>query len=266
MGFPIDHKWGTSQLGGAADAAAAKAQGNAVPPKMMTAVAQAARRAGAFAGCWQRSVKMPKVPPRSGEPILRADLTPTVRLNGRSVPAWHISPPRARQSPLMTGWRAKNPTSTASSEWAAGLGARPGGDHDILGDRAARPFLVDDAELMKRVRRRLAANPLGGLDRVVTGAPRLCRQKYFADGCSDIQRRRLEADGFVIDFETMPEPYACKRNNPGASDPDYTPWLYGMIEESLVLTILVELDHRPFVRLPINVVTKSGYDVTSAPW
>ena len=98
------------------------------------------------------------------------------------------------------------------------------------------------------------------------GAPRRCRQKYFADGCSDIQRQRLEADGFVIDFETMPKPYACKRNNPGASDPDYTPWLYGMIEESLLLTILVELDHRPFVRLPINVVTKSGYDVTSAPW
>ena len=122
----------------------------------------------------------------------------------------------------MVGWRSDNPTSVAADEWAAGLGARPRDERDIVGDRVSWPFLVDDPSLMKRVRRRLAAEPLGGLDRVATGAPRRCQQKYFADGCSSIQRQRLEANGFVIDFETMSEPYACKRNNPVVSDPNYT--------------------------------------------
>jgi hypothetical protein len=156
--------------------------------------------------------------------------------------------------------------STAAAKWDAGWGARKGGAHDFVDDRRLRPFLLDDVALVRRTRRRLAAAPLGGLDREVTGAPRRCWAAYLADGCSEKQQKRLLENGVVIDFSSPPQPYACGGNNPGASDPAYTPWLYGMLEESLVLRILVEQERRPLIVLPINVVKKSGFDAVTSPW
>ena len=48
--------------------------------------------------------------------------------------------------------------------------------------------------------------------------------------------------------------------------PDYARWLYGMLEESLVLDILEECAHRPYFISAIDVVQKSGYDPITAPW
>ena len=188
MGFPMTHKWGTSLLGGPADALAARVQGNAVPPPMMAMVAQAALDAGAFAQCWQVPVSLPVVPPPTGIPILRRDLTPSVMIDGKPLPAWHIRPARARQSPLMAAWRTTHTHTTPASEWTEGWGAREGAEHDIVGDVATRPFLIDDVALMRRVAARIAAAPLGGLDRVVTGAPRKCRAAQIS---RSVHPRRL---------------------------------------------------------------------------
>jgi hypothetical protein len=156
--------------------------------------------------------------------------------------------------------------STAVSEWNAGRGAREGGVHNFVDDWRLRPFLLDDVALVKRTRMRLAAALLGGLDREVTGAPRHCRAAYLADGCSEKQQKRLLGNGVVIDFSSPPQPDVCGGNNLGAADPAYTPWLYGRLEESLVLRILVEQERRPLIVLPINVVEKSGFDAVTSPW
>ena len=62
----------------------------------------------------------------------------------------------------------------------------------------------------------------------------------------------------------LPPAWCCRGNNPGCFQ--FAAWLTAVIEELVALGIIREVDCRPWVVSPLNVVEKSGYDPVSNPF
>ena len=55
-------------------------------------------------------------------------------------------------------------------------------------------------------------------------------------------------------------------NGPDIHDPEYASWLHRTIEELVVLGVIEEVRHRPFIMNKLSMVKKSGYDAVTNPW
>jgi hypothetical protein len=80
----------------------------------------------------------------------------------------------------------------------------------------------------------------------------------------------LRDEGYTFDFaeEVNPEGLGGPDdggNGAGVHDPLYAAWLHRTMEELVVLGVLEEVKHRPFIMNKMSVVEKSGYDPVTNP-
>ena len=192
-----------------------------------------------------------------------------VRTGDKVNPHWALPEPRYLQSPLLEGWRrhqkeAGVPAMGAVKERAKGLGDRKGKPDE-------RPLLIDDAGLVARVWSRVnRGEAFTGLKRPITGRPNRYWREWEKSGARGDVLRWLRDGGYMFEFTGDVEPVDLggpggDGNGQGVHDPEYVSWLHRTIEELVVLGVLEETKHRPFVMNKLSVVQKSGYDAVTNP-
>ena len=124
--------------------------------------------------------------------------------------------------------------------------------------------LMQDMDLRARIRRRLRAKPFSGTPTRVAGRPQMCWRAYESSDAGPEQLGWVRDHGFRMVFTSpVPRMQDCT-NNPGCDE--HALWLYAMVEELLYLGILREVQERPWVICPLNVVQKGGYHSVENPW
>ena len=176
----------------------------------------------------------------------------TTVVDGKKVlPHWALKTPRYLQSPLLEGWRTRRRAAGAAAqsavqERADGLGDR-GGPPDM------RPFLCEDPGLTARVWARiLRGEAYTGLTRPITGRPNRFWREWERSGATGDVLRALRDGGYMFDFTGDVEPSGLGEpdgggNGSGVHDPEYASWLHRTIEELVVLGVIEEVKHRPYI-------------------
>ena len=219
QGFPRSYRWLYGQ-GGLSRTKVGQIIGNAVPPKVMTTVGRWLVAAGFGGGQWdgdrvdkpmhrQTPIGNVALPPkivRTRDDIIRCMLVagrlggeaasqamrswPQAYLSAATViqagslvlPHWALKKHRTKQSPLLREWRERQAGKrvkplSATQERAMGLG-----QHNVEDDRH---LLVQDTQLMARVRRRIErGDAYTGLSCPITGRPNAVWREWERSGAS----------------------------------------------------------------------------------
>ena len=157
----------------------------------------------------------------------------------------------------------------AAAEKHYGLGERDV-EPDVSGDRA---LLQKGSRFLQVASDRIAAarrgdlgpdgkpiKTLSGILHPLTGSPGRHVDEFRKSGAGRAVLRWL-SEGFKFRFTDKPPPIALggqenDGNHPGASDPRYAKWLYGVWAELLLFGVISEVAFRPFIVCPLGIVPK----------